>query len=80
MLITVFSGILDVLPSLGTLLLGVIGGGVAGFFIARAVMKKQLKDNPPINEKQIRAMLLQMGAKPSEAKIRSIMKAMEQSR
>ena len=80
MLITVFSGILDVLPSIGTLLLGVIGGGVAGFFIARAVMKKQLKDNPPITEKQIRAMLLQMGAKPSEAKIRAIMKSMEQNR
>ena len=80
MLITFFSGILDVLPSIGTLLLGVIGGGVAGFFIARAVMKKQLKDNPPITEKQIRAMLLQMGAKPSEAKIRAIMKSMKQNR
>ena len=42
--------------------------------------KKELKKNPPINEKQIRAMLREMGQKPSEAKIRAIMKSMEEVR
>ena len=42
--------------------------------------KKELEKNPPINEKQIRAMLMQMGQQPSEKKIRQIMKAMEQNR
>ena len=60
--------------------LGLIAGAAAGFFISRWYFKKELKNNPPINEKQIRAMLMQMGQKPSEAKIRQIMKAMEQSR
>ena len=51
-------------------------GAVAGFFISRAVFKNQLKKNPPINEKMIRVMYQQMGQKPSEAKVRAIMKAM----
>ena len=45
------------------LLIGLIGGGVGGFFIARNMLKKQIKENPPINEKMIRAMFLQMGRK-----------------
>ena len=39
---------------------------------------KQLKENPPINEKMIRAMYMQMGRKPSEVQIKQIMKSMEQ--
>lgn len=60
--------------------LGIIFGGIAGFFLARWYFKKELEKNPPINEKQIRAMLMQMGQQPSEKKIRQIMKAMEQNR
>ena len=60
--------------------LGIIGGGIAGFFLARWYFKKEIEKNPPINEKQIRAMLMQMGQQPSEKKIRQIMKAMEQNR
>ena len=41
-------------------------------------MEKKIKENPPINEKMIRAMFMQMGRKPSEAQIRSIMKSMGQ--
>ncbi|MHB8097141.1 MAG: YneF family protein, partial [Erysipelotrichaceae bacterium] len=37
-----------------------------------------LKENPPINEKMIRAMYMQMGRKPSETQIKQIMKSMEQ--
>ncbi|HAM63271.1 MAG: hypothetical protein A2Y20_09090 [Firmicutes bacterium GWF2_51_9] len=58
---------------------GAIGGGL-GFYFTRKAMMKQLKENPPINEKMIRAMFLQMGRKPSEAQIKQIMKSMDQYR
>ncbi len=58
------------------LLLGVLVGGVAGFFIARKVFATQLKKNPPINEKMIRAMFMQMGRKPSETQIKQVMNSM----
>ncbi|NLI94353.1 MAG: YneF family protein [Erysipelotrichaceae bacterium] len=57
----------------GFVLLGLIVGGVAGFFIARWYFKKQLEENPPINEDMIRAMYMSMGRKPSEAQIRQVM-------
>lgn len=57
---------------------GVVVGGVAAFFITKSRFEKQLKENPPINEKMIRAMYSQMGRKPSEAQIRAIMKSMGQ--
>ena len=53
-------------------------GGVAGFFISRKVFQDQLKKNPPISEKQIRAMLTMMGRKPSEKQVREIMRGMNQ--
>ena len=56
--------------------IGLIVGGLAGFFGARAYMKKQIKENPPVNEKMIRAMFMQMGRKPSEAQIKATMNAM----
>ena len=49
-----------------------------GFFFTRRYFEKQLKEHPPVNEKMIRAMFLQMGRKPSEAQIRAIMKSMGQ--
>ena len=55
-------------------------GAVAGFLISRWLFKKQLKDNPPINENMIRAMFRSMGRKPSEAQIRAVMKQMESER
>ena len=63
---------------IGLILLGVVAGGVAGYFIARYVFKRQLKKNPPINEKMIRALYKQMGRKPSEAQVKAAMKAMNQ--
>lgn len=70
----------EVLRSILYILLGLIAGAAGGFFLSRYFFKKQLKENPPINEKMIRAMLMQMGQKPSEAKIRQIMKSMEENR
>lgn len=55
-------------------LIGVlIVGGIAGFFAARYLIKRELEKNPPVSEKQIRAMYAQMGRKPSEKQVRQIM-------
>ena len=48
-------------------------GLVAGFFITRMIFKRHLKKNPPINEKMIREMMIQMGRTPSEKQVRQIM-------
>ena len=61
--------------SIGYLVLGLVVGGGLGFFFTRRYFEKQLKENPPVNEKMIRAMYSQMGRKPSEAQIRAIMKS-----
>ena len=55
-----------------------IVGGIAGFFIARYIFQKQLRENPPVNEKMIRAMFRSMGRTPSENQIREIMRNMNQ--
>ena len=63
-------------------LLWFIGGAAVSalvtFFLTRKYFEKQLKENPPITEKMIRAMFMQMGRKPSEAQIRQVMKSMQQ--
>ena len=64
--------------SLLYLLLGILIGAIAGFFAARYYFNKQIKENPPITEKQVRAMFMQMGRKPSEALMRAIMKSLGQ--
>ena len=60
--------------------IGIIIGAIAGFFLCRYFMMNYFKKNPPINEKMIRAMFLQMGRKPSEAQIRQIMKSVNANR
>jgi uncharacterized protein YneF (UPF0154 family) len=55
---------------------GLIVGLVAGFFISQKITKKQLKENPPINEKMIRALMEQMGRKPSQKQVNQMMKSM----
>ncbi|AKX34145.1 hypothetical protein SLITO_v1c04940 [Spiroplasma litorale] len=55
-------------------------GGIIGFIITRKVIQKQLKDNPPINENQIRAMYRSMGRKPSEADIKKTMNAVKRGK
>ena len=70
----------DFWMSLLSLIVGLLVGGGLGYFFTRKTFMKQLKENPPINEKMIRAMFMQMGRKPSEAQIRQIMKSMEQNK
>ena len=57
-------------------LLGILIGAVAGFFVTKKLFTDQMKKNPPINEKMIRAMFLQMGRKPSETQIKQVMNSM----
>lgn len=64
--------------SITLIILALIIGLVVGFIVARAIFASQLKKNPPINKKMIRAMFLQMGRKPSEAQINAVMKSMNQ--
>ncbi len=56
---------------------GVIGalvvGVIIGFVICQKYFKKQLDENPPITESQIRAMYAQMGRKPSEQQVKQMM-------
>lgn len=61
------------------IILALLAGGIAGFFGARALIKHEMKKNPPISEAAIRAMFMQMGRKPSEAQIRAVMNKMKQS-
>ena len=63
--------------SLGSLIFGLLIGGALGYYFTRRALQKQLEENPPISEKQIRAMYAQMGRKPSEADIRKIMASMK---
>lgn len=56
-------------------LIGALIGAAITFYFTKKNFEKQIKENPPINEKMIRAMFLQMGRKPSEAQIRQIMKS-----
>ncbi|MBD5424383.1 MAG: YneF family protein [Allobaculum sp.] len=56
-------------------LVGAAIGAAVAFFLTKRKFEKEIKENPPINEKMIRAMYLQMGRKPTEAQIRQVMKA-----
>ena len=57
-----------------------IVGGVIGFFVTRYIFQKHLKENPPVNEKMIRAMFRSMGRTPSEKQVREIMRSMNSER
>ena len=54
---------------------GAIGAAIS-FYFTKKNFEKQLAENPPVNEKMIRAMFMQMGRKPSEAQIRQVMRSM----
>ena len=59
------------------LVIGLIIGLVAGFFIAKKVFTKQLKENPPINEEMIKTLMRGMGRNPSQKQVNQLMKQMQ---
>ncbi len=59
------------------LVIGLLLGAIIGFLVARTLMKKYIKENPPINEEMITALMMQMGRKPNKKQINQMMKAME---
>ena len=58
----------------------VLAGGIVGFVVARKVFKRYLEKNPPVNENMIRAMMSQMGRKPSEKQVKQVMAAMNNAK
>ena len=56
--------------------LALLGGGAIGVFMTRSAVKKQLEENPPLNEDMLRMMMMQMGRKPSEAQLRQMMQSL----
>lgn len=65
--------VIDILRILIPMIIGV----VIGFFIARKVMMKYLKKNPPINEEMIKTLMTQMGRTPSQKQVNQMMKSMQ---
>ena len=64
--------IFDILYVVGGLILGII----LGFLIAKKVMTKQLKENPPINEEMIKTLMRGMGRNPSQKQVNQLMQQM----
>ncbi len=60
------------------IVLALLVGAIIGFFLSQRYFKRYLEKNPPINEKMVRAMMTQMGRKPSEKQVRQVMASMNQ--
>ena len=56
------------------IILALVAGVVIGFFVSQRITKKHLRENPPINEDVIIAMMSQMGRKPSQKQVNQVMK------
>lgn len=61
------------------LIIAIIAAFIAGFFVARKVIVKQIEENPPFSREQIKAMYSSMGIKPSEARINQTMNAIQRA-
>ncbi len=64
--------LLDMAKILG----GLVLGAVIGFFVAKKYMEKYIKQNPPINEQMIKALMMQMGRTPSQKQVNQMMNQM----
>ncbi|MGZ9755489.1 YneF family protein [Mycoplasma sp. 394] len=62
---------------IGVIIFVIFAAAVVTFIVAKKMFQKQLKENPPITEKQIRIMFKQMGRTASESQIRQIMRSMQ---
>jgi len=63
--------------AIALIVLAALAGVVLGFFISQRVTKKHLRENPPINEDVIRAMMSQMGRTPSQKQVNQVMKQVQ---
>ncbi len=61
------------------LIIAAILVAVGGFFIARKYMVNYFEENPPISDDMIRSMMMSMGQKPSEKRVRQIAQSMKKS-
>lgn len=59
------------------IVLGLVVGGVVAFFITKHLFQKQIKENPPINEDMIKALMRGMGRQPNQKTVNQLMKQME---
>ncbi|AAG34745.1 YneF family protein [Mycoplasmoides pneumoniae] len=57
--------------------LSLLVGVIIGYFISIKIFKKQIRDNPPITENQIKAMYAKMGRKLSETQVKEIMRSIK---
>nr|WP_318023811.1 YneF family protein [Mycoplasmopsis sturni] len=64
----------------GIIILVALIVGLLTFFLVKRMFEKQIKENPPITEKQIRVMFQQMGRTASETQIRQIMRSVKNSK
>lgn len=59
------------------LLIGLVVGVLAGFFISKKLVSKQLKENPPVSEEMIKTLMRGMGRNPSQKQVNQLMKQMQ---
>ena len=64
--------LIDILYVIGGLIVWLI----IGFFLARSLMTKELKKNPPINEEMIKTLMRGMGRTPNQKQVNQLMKQM----
>ncbi len=57
--------------------IGLIIGLAIGIFVARKLMMKYIKKNPPINEEMIKALMSGMGRTPNQKQVNQMMKQMQ---
>ena len=55
--------------------IGLVIGVVIGFFVSKYFTQKYMKENPPITEDMVRAMMSQMGRTPSQKQVNQVMKS-----
>ena len=59
------------------LVIGLVVGVLAGFFISKKLVSKQLKEKPPVNEEMIKTLMRGMGRNPSQKQVNQLMKQMQ---
>jgi len=61
------------------IVIGLVGGIIVGFLLARLYMKKYLQKNPPITEEMVKIMMGSMGRTPSQKQVNQVMKQMKKT-